>query len=362
MKNVSRSKRGVIEVQFGWIFVIVVGALILLFFLSLVKSTSKSSTESKYVDLKGDLKSMISQSEIDVGTTRTIGGIGSLTLIFTCDGFDIAGSASDSQSLPYKTIFSPDKIKGREMITYSKYWDMPYKVDYFIYATSKQARYNFVNGSSCNGDFQCRSLLSSIIKELPANLTYQIVNDAGDVKENNYYKERFIFLEDEPLSATLDASLFKMKNEDVTAIQIKDVTSNSKEYGEIQYFKKDGNTRKFKKTINSSYLGIPMLLGAVIADENIYECNVNKSLQKFLIITRIYTNRTAYLNNYYASFDMASPEYSKCHYNYNAINLNQVLDYLINDTYKNFENIARSKSNLERRNYDLMIFSCPMIY
>jgi len=265
-----KSKKAVVEVQFGWIFVIIVGALILLFFLSVVKSTTKGSTEAKYLELKNHLSSMMSQSEVDVGTTRTI-GMPAIVLGFDCGGFGIKDSSdTDADQFPYKTFFSPNTVKGREIITYSKYWEMPYTVDYFVYVTSKEVRYNFVLGE-CNKSLNCLAFFQQFFKEFPANITFQVLNSSADVTENNYYKERFIFINQNPETQSLDSSIISMNNEDVTAINI------SEKDPSITYFKKEGD--KFKKNITTSYLGFPMLLGAIFSEAPLYKCNVNKSLQ-----------------------------------------------------------------------------------
>lgn len=361
MKFYKKNKKAAIEVQFGWIFVLVVGALILLFFVSVVKSTGKASEETKYADLKNYLKSMLSQSEVDVGTTRTI-GMPNIELEFECNRFNIKESSTDSITTSQKTIFSPDLISGREMITYSQYFDMPYKVDYFLYITSKQARYNFIN---CTTQ-PCSGILSSIIKTLPANITYQIVNNAGDVKENNYYKERFIFIWREPTSSDTISSLSTMNNNDVTAVSI--LNNN-----QIKYYKKNGNKFSTTPSLTSAYMGPPagpMAIGAIFSESSLYECNVRKSLLKLEIISTIYANRTQALKEYYSSYAISTHEYEICYKAYNTFDLSQniagIKSVIEDETPLSsslFLTITFNADKLKEANENtLMLASCPLIY
>ncbi len=353
--RVFNSKKAAVEVQIGWIFVLIVGSLILLFFISVVRSTTKSSQESKYVDLKQSLQSILAQAESDVGTTRTI-GMPSIALEFDCTGFNIQNAQSGKISTTYNTIFSPDIIQGREMVTKSQYFEMPYKVDYFLYATSKSVRYTFVNYSaSCNHD--CQKYLQDIIKELPANMTLNFVSDASTVHENGYYKERFIFLNQDPTNFPIFSG---MKNSDMTAIKISSLDNS------IYYYNKT-NTG-WSTPSATAYLGTSMLIGAIISEESLYECNARKALVKYKILTTLYANRTQVLKDFYYQASPDSAEYV-CYQKYDQLNIASTinsLDQFINGNKFDssaFNSISSTADLLKQSNEKtLMILSCPLIY
>lgn len=350
------SRRGAIEIQFNWVFVIIVGSLILLFFVSIVKSTQKSSDQSLHVDIQEDLRNIISQSQVDVGTTRTI-RIPKMEFEFKCGEMGIKKSSSAPLNLPYNTIFSPDLIKGREMIAYSKYWNMPYPAEYFLYLTSKQVRYNFVNSSTCTA--LCQTFLSSILNSLPANLTYQVVVEADDVTENNYYKERFVFINESPIVLDypdLHSSLGDM-DEDVSAINI---VNPNMGVGEIEYYLNDDGDYKLHST--SAYLGFPMLLGAIISDPELYECNVEKALLKYDIMTTIYSNKTQYYKALFMSYAPQTYEWW-CLQIYNRYDLSQAISILNQEISVNlFFEINEIATDVMDANEKAIIKSCPLIY
>lgn len=354
MKKRMMKKKAAIDVQFNWIFVLIVGALILLFFVSVVNSTKKSSEKAISSTLNSRLKNIINQVSGDVENSRSVEMPG-LTLQFECNNFEIQNSGNP-QDIRYITLFSSDVIKGTELLAKTSKFEMPYPVDYFVYLTSKQIRYNFVNSSSLTPSN--RRLLYSLINELPINATYQIVSDSQNVINNNNFKERFIFINADPTTATISTTLNSMKNTDITAINI----SSSGDYGEIKYYKKSGSN--FIHDLDSAYLSFPMLVGAVISDASLYECNVNKAMLKFKILTTIYSNRTTSFYNYYkdATIDTAD---GNCKDAYNSLNNLDGMVSAVNVssiTKLQFKKISDTAFNLEKINNLSLINSCPMIY
>ena len=356
MKYSFLKKRGSIDVQFNWIFVLIIGALILLFFINVMKTSEKTSTASTYQSLSFDMKNIISQTESDVGNSRTI-LLPKITLNFECESFDIEKSRT-SEDIRYKTIFSPNQIKGREILTYTEKFEMPYPADYFLYLTSNQVRYVFVNDTNCRNDFRCQVMIKEITKRLPLNATYEIVPDSRQVRENNFYKERFVFFSIIPDEALHD-SLDDLDDDDVTALLI---DSRDLGYGSISFYEKSGNG--FVKKIDSSYLGIELLTGAVLSDYELYECNMkDKAIFKFKTLTQIYLNRTEEFKKEYRPYSeqLTSPE-RICYQAYSLINISKTINALNNPSLSNFGIVWENSKRLEDINEDSLLNSCPSIY
>lgn len=345
-------KKAAIDVQFNWIFVLIIGALILVFFISVMKTSEKSATKSTYQSITLDLKNLFTQTELDVRNSRTI-KLPNIIMNFECDEFTVEKSSS-YQEIKYKTIFSPNKIKGRELLTYTNTYNIPYPVDYFVYMTSNQVRYDFVD-CTVSG---CDTLKKELISMLPVNSTIlNVKTDFSNVKNDNYYKERFIFIGTEPSSEDL-SNLEKLNDKDVTAIYI--IDSNLK-YGKFFYYEKNGKNF-IKLSTQHSYLGKEMLAGAVISDSELYDCNVKKSLSKFKILTYLYSNR---LNNFTVEYskyksNTASQEYS-CYQIYKSMSLNSTLSELILNTPR-YAIIFDNNIALGEANKNLISNSCPLLY
>lgn len=341
-------KKASIDVQFNWIFVLIIGALIIVFFISVMKTSEKSSTKTTYQSISLDLKNIFSQTELDIRNSRTI-KLPNIVLNFNCEDFEVEKSSS-FQEIKYKTIFSPNKILGREILTYTKPYNMPYPVDYFVFMTSNQIRYNFVKcDDSVSG---CETLQKELIKMLPVNSTVKKINAVDDnIKDDNYYKERFIFIGTAPTSSDDLSKLSKLNDKDVTAIYIQDVNMNT---GTFSYYEKNGNSFE-SLTTQHSYLGIEMLAGAVISDPELYDCNVNKTLSKFKILTTLYSNRTNAFKKEYSKYlsNIGDPGLD-CFQMYNTITLNPNIT--------NFNTIFNNADNLKKINNQLILISCPLLY
>ena len=340
-------KKGSIDVQFNWIFVLVIGALIIFFFISVMKSSEKNSTKSTYISLSSDVKNLIYQTESDVDNSKTIKSPG-LTINFDCETFDIEKS-STSEDIKFKTIFSPNKLKGREILTYTLKFEMPYPADYFILMTSNEVRYNFIN--NCGNDNQCKAMFRVLERNLPQNTSFQEVDSSEKVEENNFYKERFIFINTDMENVELN----DLGNADVTAINI----VGTLDYGNVTYYKRSGDgfvTRGDDYT--NFYLGKEMLAGAIISDQELYKCNRDKALFKLKTITYLYMNRTKEFKKFYDPLNI-------CFASYNSINLDSTLNELesIEDiNHEGINKIVSTANTIKKTNDESMLNSCPSIY
>ena len=350
--KLRKSKKGAIEIQVNWIFVIIVGGLILLFFFSLVKTTQSSSNKKLSQQLITHFDSILSGEETDVGTTR-IKQIPKIDIDIDCKRMGISGA---SRQIPYKTLFSPDTISGRELVTYSKYFKMPYPVDYFVYLTSRQIRYNFLNSTGAGDNF----LIKSLINSMPSNITYQIVDDISEVKENGYYKERFITIDTSPDSDEVSNSIKRIKNKDVTLLNI--IPSDGTLLGSLEFYQKNG-LGQFNLLNKSSYIGPEMLLGAMISDAKIYICNVDdKALVKFKIMTWIYQSRTNELIKTFSGYE-AGTTLDRCKKIYESFSLDDVLSNVGNGLdFNYFTSIKDNSKFLYDANENAKLSTCPLIY
>src|SRR3989344_9102992 len=154
-----RCKKGVVEVQFNWIFILIAGALILLFFTTIILK-QKSSTETKIdISLVSSLQSIISGS----GTVSKLADIKTLPRIsvgFDCDSFSIGDLR---QSVGKDIVFSPDFLDGRNLVIRTWDWNIPFRITNFLYLTVPQVRYIFVE----DGSYESDNLRDILMEALP---------------------------------------------------------------------------------------------------------------------------------------------------------------------------------------------------
>lgn len=348
-------KRGAIEVQFNWIFVFVAGALILALFVGFVNRQTDSAEKSLAGQIVRDMNTIMTQSAV------TSDKYGVVTLVkpleFHCDpdacndfgctsDFEVEGTGVTWQT-PVQPIFAPDLVSGREMVTWSLDWSVPFRVTNFLFLTSKDVRYVFVGST---GD-----PIEDISKEMPDSVTKELVTDPANIPNQNHYKVKLIFYNTDPIS-NFPSNLAGMPDGDVSAINI--ISSDNK----VQFYINDGGS--FSPEGEAFYFGAASLYGAIFAeDKAMYECNMRKAMLRLKRIAEVY--RSSVSNKKSAS----PPPSILCNDIYDkAMDTNPPggeLQQLTGIGYNNLANlvtISTASAGLENKNHQLKIYSCPVIY
>ena len=313
-----------------------------------MKSSEKSSTRVTYQSVGSSIKNLLAQIESDSRNSRSI-NIPGITLIIEPTTLEV--DKSDYQeNIGYKTIFSPNIIKGRKLLAYTASFNVPYPVDNFILITSDQIGYNFVNISLNLND---QKLMNELIKMLPVNSSYKLITSFNDIEDRNNYKERFIFFND-PSSYTiinLD-KLSNIPNKDVTAVYI----DGTKDLGFIHYYTKSSPTTFIEYSLNFSYFDSSLIAGAILSEPDLYYYNKQKAMRKYWMTSYIYVNRTEEFKEVYGSYPISSPEYYYCYNSYKNLDLRPILS-----TFNSII-ISQKIKELKQINEESLLNSCPSIY
>ena len=371
-----KKKRGIVAVQFNWIFVLIVGALIILFFIVMVKRQGDISEEKSQIDIRSKFKTILVSAKQSTGTLFSM-YLPKTELEFGCNGFSVAGTSS----VDLGEVFAPDLIKSSKNMIYlwALDWNIPYKVSSFVYLTSPDVRYIIVG----DNEAEARALYHM----LPDNVTkgYLPVDASPDpivVNNLNNYKVRFIFFN--PVTGSrLQTTFPKTKNSDITALYIdSDGACSSPDAfdgcGEVTYYVSNGNT--FSDSVEgygkTYYLKKELLFGAIFSEnKELYECTLQKALVSAKIVSEIYQNRTEYL---YMHFTPAptNPATGRCpiyfEYGYSdpprgavkrIIDIWDVADSGVFANLKYIHTAAyQSGGGLESLNRYFQSNSCPVVY
>jgi len=297
----NKSKKAFVETQFNWIFIIIAGGVILLFFFSIVYKQKDVSDIKVTGTIKSDLRVILTGSKASTGTASLIAAP-NLEIYYDCQGYAI-GRLSPIK--PHAG-FSPGLIKGYALMVWALDWNMPFRVTNFLYLTSPEIRYIIVNDGSfaerLNETLPAKTIIQDKKKKILMNKEFVEVANLGSIEDKNNYRVRFVFFNQNPSGGLSD--LDNMENEDVTAISVYPTTGIDG-YGEVEFFEKDGNGWVLKGTTN--YIGKASLIGAVFTDNiETYNCNMQRAFKDLSIINEIYLNRTNELVKYYNGV----PDYS----------------------------------------------------
>jgi hypothetical protein len=301
------NKKGDVEIQINWIFVLIVGGIILIFFIGIVMKQKTVSTTKLNINIRESLDTIFTSSQAASGTSNLI-NTPSLDVEFDCTNYFVGDYETGiSKSLGQtRIVFTPTRLEGKQLVTWSVQWDMPYKVIDFLYIIPKEMRYIFVHDSST------QEFAEEIFNLLPAEMNKELLNldtdDFGNLQYQNNYKTRVISFVTSGISAQLHESF---EETDLSLLNIVPSLSTD-ETGDLVFMKysKDpvSNSYSFQQDDTFIYLDYnpefvtekryPTLFAAIITDSApIYGCMLTKAFKRFSFVTQIHSDRIAAISN-----------------------------------------------------------------
>ncbi|MBI2128636.1 hypothetical protein HYU07_00205 [Candidatus Woesearchaeota archaeon] len=357
LKSRNLNRKAVIEVQFNWIFVLIAGSLILLFFIAIVNWQRGLAETNLAKDVRNNLRTIIMHSKLGTEESReNLIRTPNKRINFVCEeatsSFNIEKTGV-SESLATTVLFSPDYIKGREMVTYTMKWKSPFFIMNFLYITSPEVRYILVKDATTEDKAkEFYDMLPEKISKEIIDISKLTVESDDKLEDKNNYEIKFIFFN--AATGTIDItnapSFFdKMKNQ-ITAVSIND--------DEVKFYEYDANSKYFRVQPGNAlpFLEVPSLIGAVFAeDAENYKCNMEKAFRKYKIMAELYKNRN----------ELIGADATHCSY-YTTT----ALDDMISKLDGGFGSADTSVMNainadataLIRQSLDAESNSCPLIY
>ena len=351
-------KRGQIQIQFNWIYIAVVGAIILIAGLSIIPKLKKSATDSFNYDVKSYLDLILKNIQLNpkAESSTELSGV---AIKFSCDRYIIDEISSPLSSI----VFSPDKITGNLLGT-SRYFEHPFKTELF----------SFVTGSNIKYVLKESGFVQLINESLPININKIVVKNFKEINNENYDKIRYIAIDEMPDVSQL-GDLNGIKDEDVTFLVVSVIDSwfgpelrnrfdgfflegiekysmRIFDFGTIKYYKKTGNS--FKEIGEVYFLDEASLLAAIYSENpEMYNCGMLKGFEKFKISAEIKLDRIDELSRI-----------KHCPYMNPATRLNKMIDLTsdIQHTEGFYLDIYYYGTILSKDNKVLMRLSCPLVY
>lgn len=345
-------KKAIVEVQFNWIYMAIVGAIILMVFVGIAINIRKSANIRLEADAIKYFDEIFTSLQGSENTEHSLSLPGMQLVVDTyadnCHYYTLGDSDIEPQSTKHLPIFSPNTIT-KKILSYSLGWDVPFRANYFLYLTSPTVSYAFINGNGIN----------DLYDEFPEHLTSEFVNHAIDITNRNYNHIRFITATN-PEEMGLDNSIRKMKDSQVSAIQIIP-TGQILNGGKIKYFRKVDRDFEYEK--ETYYLDKETLF-AMIFSENVdsYECNLKeKAIKRINEISNILIDRMEEIQ----TIDLL-PQCDGIMDKYNtALSKLVQLKTLTGNmeiTKENIETLKSIKDNLDAINTEINKKSCPTVY
>ncbi|MBN2567191.1 hypothetical protein JXB02_03860 [Candidatus Woesearchaeota archaeon] len=352
----SGSKRGIIEVQFNWVFTIIIGALLLVFFISIVNKQRQGADLTVSSIILSDLNSILVGSKVSTGTLRLV-QFPEATLGFSCDEYYVNGIP---KQIKERTIFAPDSIKGESLLVWAEDWGLPFKVTNFLYVTSPEVRYVIYNLGG--GSVLARELNET----LPAEITKEVVTDLNDLynlPDQNNYKVRIVLFGYGDSVPPIPTDLMNsMPDGELTVINIT-VTSSPETspldgYGRIDWWEKEGTG--FALRGSSPFIRKESVHAAVIAEDfETYECIMEKSFQHANLVAQVYLNRSDTLRIWHQDHP---PLRCAGYHDTARTALNAIIANTESYTSTSVSDVFTQIQSLNENNDLLELYSCSLIY
>lgn len=372
----KKSKRGAVEVQFNWIFVLIIGAVILVFFFSMIMKQKTISEQKTADEVLSQIELKISGAKVSTRTADSI-PIPKMDFQFKCDidsctdyactsFYSVKNQKLQGRSYSISPVFAPDLVKGTSMTTWTLDWNVPYRVTNFVYVSSPLVRYIVVKDSS-NPTGDNAKLAQAIYDAIPTqkidgvevlfNKELVAVSGVGGVVSKGNYKVRFIFV-----GASGEITLASsFKDIEVSAININPggTGKNIDGFGKITFYKLNKNTLKLEpELLEANYISKASLFGAVFSEnKEIYECNMKKAFNSLRIVSGTYEVRTDSIYNYYNPDKRSLCTYFQLYPQAKTF-LASMGGYSILDA----SNIYSASKSLQNINNNLVKQSCMTVY
>ncbi len=293
-----QSTKSQIQIQFNWIFVLIVGVVILTFFITLISGQTKTSDQAIAINLAQRVKTILSSSEQQAGTMKEYHNLPPLEITFTCDSsedvYQYAISGTHSIDTKYNIFFSPRVLNSNILYTWTEDWSIPYHVANFLYLTNNKFDYVFYNGTSLFA-------MNTLYEGFPKNFSKRLWNGTKD-KNLHMDETTYVFFTQQMPSGSSLPLTFKAKKGKIIVIQ-PSIPSQPFSQGTIYFLPLSRistpiiNTLDLKNLLssasNSTYLGKASLYGAIFSENKpFYECTMNKAIRRLQILTFFQYYRT----------------------------------------------------------------------
>jgi len=350
-------RKGVISVQFNWIFVLIVGAIIIGFFIFVMqkqRSVSKTNTE---IEIRTKLQAILTTAQQSTKTTYAI-STPKVDLAFDCEGVAIG----DLQPINLRWAFAPSEIKSRRnrIFITSEEFSMPYKTVNLVYITSPDVRYVFVKDPTAGDDYVKDLYEHKRKPSMPANVTKELVSVPADLEDEDYPVVRFVgrYLSSEvPDNEVKDLIDYANLIEDaeITALMVEHVSgTDAYDYGQLRFYEWDGTGFSFID--ESHYIGKPLILGAIYTDDvEAYDCSIKEVLDRLSVMNDIIMKKEAQLKAYVPIQASCGLYYTKTH------ELDTLKDELAK-TNPEPKDIFEASKQIRGYNRLLATKSCPLLY
>lgn len=293
-------RKGQIEITFNWFYVLIAGAIILLFFVGIIfrqKAVSEQQLATDVVDIMDSIFTVAGVSE-KTKTFIDTSGLSDYTFYFSCSEkvseFGIEGQGIRRQNNIFP-VFSPGKIKSSSLILWSMPYRLPFKVIDLLFITSPNIKYYIIG----NDPVFVKEFLNNTHDEKERlSLNTENIFVLEEAKAGGNDQVKIIDLDGTNLGSSVPESLLSLDDEKVTAVSFVGQ--------DVDYYQKKGKgwnkiSKKKLPLISLGGVNDAAKYAAIFAqDDQQYWCNIQKALKRVEFVSGIYEKKALDIEKMYA--------------------------------------------------------------
>jgi len=355
-RNLQFHHKGIIDVQFNWIFVMIAGFVMFLFIISIVFAQKRSADTQAGISAANQINTLIK------GKQQTANVYSEITIPlekvnFQCDAaYDtFTFKIENAQPTPLQTeiIFAPQNLATNKIIIWSQAFTVGFPVSVFTYISTDKSMILIYNDSES-------TYASQIYADLPNNISRRQISDPTEISAYNSYDHVKIICFEGSGCPPANYEYMRIIPGSSTTGGVTAPISNMQvglyDYGTVIFHKK-GSTLPDSALQTTYYITESGLYGAIFSDNvGFYNCQMSRALKQFEVKRSLVESRLLLLQN------VLEPD-SEC-----RVATNTTLELEIKDMRNpvlNADNVSSLYINskyLDARNTDLQLSSCPQIY
>jgi len=306
------SKKGFLQISFGWMFALIIGAFVLFLAIYFVVQFTGTQQQSQSGIASNDIGIILNPLEtgfesgkkttLELNTQTRInnncseeGNFGKQFLTVTQQSFGKWPDSGIKASFENKYVFSEDTIEGRNFILFVKPFELPYKIADLEYIIPKDKKYCFIDVDKLP---EILGEIESLQLDNILNVTKQHQNDCPPNSEKVCFGS----------SSGCDISV-----NDQSGI----VT------------KKEGS-----QTYTMVYTSPELMYAAIFSGPTLYECQLSRLILRQKQLASIYSQEALYVSR------------EECNSN---LELNRILSYPYNNPYQ-LRGLATLAEDIQKAN------------
>lgn len=295
----NNGKRAQVEVTFNWIYIVIAGAVILLFFAGIIVKQKIASEQGLDQDVMRIMENIFTAAQVSENTKTVIdaGGLRDYTFYFKCEE-GVTRYGLEGRSMPVEDtaspIFAPNQIQSSLFITWSVPYKLPFKVIDFLFVTSGNTKYLLYGDTDRSRDFIRAISNTSSGTQNQVGFNFQKIEDLQEIDPGKNFQIRIVDFKGEiknrdKLPPAVEEKINSFLPERVTAVSFIGSGSSTK----IQYFFYDQEWKRYNSEllplISSSEKNDAAFYAAIFSgNDAIYQCNMKKAFQRLYYMNEIY--------------------------------------------------------------------------